>query len=338
LEELTYGDIFVGGKNVTNVAPKDRDIAMVFQDYALYPHMNVKRNLAYSLRLKRVPKTEIEKKIDQTARMLGIEELLQRKPKELSGGQKQRVALGRAIVRDPKAFLMDEPLSNLDAKLRARMRAEISRLHDRLAATTLYVTHDQAEAMTLADRIVALKDGVVQQIATPWEIYARPNNIFVAGFIGSPTMNFLKVELQSNEAGLEFNWNNDRIVLPRTEIKTFERIYKFIGKEIIVGIRPEDIYDTSGEDNTRKGGGIRVKARVVESLGDNSYVYFEGHRETLDRPIVEESIADEYGDLSDLMSAKIASGKTIRRGEEIQLYLNVTKLFFFDPETGEAIY
>ena len=238
LEEITEGDLYIGDRRVNDVAPKDRDIAMVFQNYALYPHMDVYNNMAFGLKLRKFKKEEIKKRVDNAAKILGLEELLDRKPKALSGGQRQRVALGRAIVRDAEVFLMDEPLSNLDAKLRVQMRAEIQKLHARLQTTTVYVTHDQTEAMTMATRLVVMKDGIIQQVGAPKEVYDYPNNIFVGGFIGSPAMNFLNGKIEGNQ----FVMNDIKVEIPEGKLKSL-RDQGYVGKDIVLGIRPEDIHD-----------------------------------------------------------------------------------------------
>jgi len=269
LEEVSEGTIYIDGRPVNDVSPKDRDIAMVFQNYALYPHMSVYENMAFGLKLRRLPRADVEKRVREAAGILAIENLLDRKPKALSGGQRQRVAVGRAIVRKPKVFLFDEPLSNLDAKLRVQMRAEISRLHKQLGATMIYVTHDQTEAMTMADRIVLMKDGHVQQIDTPIEIYRKPTNRFVAGFIGSPSMNFFDGSLaQAN--GLRFQETGGGINVPAPS-KLRKRLSPFVGKPLTLGLRPEHI-------GIRKGGvgSYRTKAKVeiIEPMGNEVYVHF----------------------------------------------------------------
>src|SRR5690606_29050166 len=238
LEDISEGDLYIGEKRVNDVSPKDRDIAMVFQNYALYPHMNVYDNMAFGLKLRKFKKDEIDRRVKDAARILGLEAYLDRKPKALSGGQRQRVALGRAIVRDAKVFLMDEPLSNLDAKLRVQMRAEIQKLHHRLQTTTIYVTHDQTEAMTMATRLVVLKDGLIQQVGAPKEVYDKPNNIFVGGFIGSPAMNFFNGTLEEGSISL----GETKVAVPEGKMKVL-REQGYIGKEVVLGVRPEDIHD-----------------------------------------------------------------------------------------------
>ncbi len=264
LEEVSAGEVYIADRLVTNVRPKDRDIAMVFQNYALYPHMSVYKNLAFGLKQRKVSKTEIDVRVNRVADMLGIQELLRRKPKELSGGQRQRVAMGRAIVRQPQVFLFDEPLSNLDAKLRVQMRAELARLHQRLATTIVYVTHDQIEAMTLADRIVVMNDGVIMQAGNPMEVYEKPANLFVAGFIGSPAMNFMAVRVTDDNDHLLVVGENLRLTIPE---KLHTRFQRTRGRELILGIRPEHIYDYSIKGAFPGGQRLNASIEVVEPIG-----------------------------------------------------------------------
>ena len=271
LEEVTEGEIYIGDRLVNGVAPKDRDIAMVFQNYALYPHFNVYDNMAFGLKLRRTPKAEIERRVMEAAKILKIEDLLKRKPKQLSGGQRQRVALGRAIVRDPKVFLMDEPLSNLDAKLRVQMRTEIAKLHERLKATIIYVTHDQTEAMTMADKIIILKDGIVQQTGKPQEVYDYPANMFVAGFIGSPAMNFLDVTITDR-----LTFKSNVFELGSTDrVKEVIKSNNLVGKEVVIGIRPEDLEDTNFVQNATKDSTINANVEVTEPMGSEIYLYVD---------------------------------------------------------------
>ena len=278
LEETTSGEIYIGDQLINNVAPKDRDIAMVFQSYALYPHMSVYENMAFGLKLRKMPKDDIARRVKEAAVILDIEHLLERKPKALSGGQRQRVALGRAIVREPKVFLMDEPLSNLDAKLRVQMRAEISKLRHRLQTTVVYVTHDQTEAMTMGDRIVVMKDGFIQQVDTPMNLYNHPCNMFVAGFIGSPAMNFLRVTLIEENGQL---WLvNKELRLP-TFVERREALTPYLGKEIIMGIRPESINDDISYLEEHPDWTVNVQVDVVEPLGAENYIHFTINGENL---------------------------------------------------------
>ena len=274
LEEISGGTLKIGDKVMNDVEPKDRDIAMVFQNYALYPHMTVYDNMAFSLKLKKVPKEEIDKAVREAARILDLEKLLDRKPKALSGGQRQRVAMGRAIVRNPKVFLMDEPLSNLDAKLRVQMRIEISKIHQRLGATIIYVTHDQTEAMTLGTRIVVMKDGVVQQVDTPQNLYQKPGNLFVAGFMGSPQMNFLDVLIEEKNGALFARLGDYEIAIPQEKAAALKK-GGYVGKTVILGIRPEDVHDSA--EFVEKAGNTAMDSvvKVYELLGAEVFLYFD---------------------------------------------------------------
>ncbi len=339
LEDITEGEISIGDKTVNDVAPKDRDIAMVFQNYALYPHMSVFDNMAFSLKLRKLPKDEIEQKVKEAAKTLEISELLDRKPKALSGGQRQRVAMGRAIVRNPQAFLMDEPLSNLDAKLRVQMRAELGQLHTQLQTTTLYVTHDQVEAMTMGDRVAVIRKGELQQIDTPREIYLKPKNIFVAGFIGSPSMNFVYANVGVNKSSIQLNFGNDQIEYKGEklgELKTFEN------KEIVMGIRPEAFEDGNYANATEFSESIKVSVSLLEQLGSDSYIHFYKDIKPVQTEAIEEILADEGEDISVLgdntkFIARINPNSTVVEGKEIELKIDPSKLHFFDPETGDAI-
>jgi len=315
LEDATEGEIRIDGQIVNDVPPKDRDIAMVFQNYALYPHMTVYDNMAFGLTLRRFPKAEIQNRVNEAAAILGIEQYLDRKPKVLSGGQRQRVAVGRAIVRKPKVFLFDEPLSNLDAKLRVQMRAEISKLHQRLGATMIYVTHDQTEAMTMADTIVLMKDGVVQQIAKPLEIYDHPRNKFVAGFIGSPAMNFFE-GVVTKRRGLIFKAKGDGIALS-IDKKHTKKLKPYVGKEVILGSRPEHIL----ERGTFKGPGsnVRVEVAVLEPMGNEVYVHFN------------------TGSNEGQYIARVAPSNNLKIGKPLELSIDMSKAQFFDPQTNMVI-
>ena len=339
LEDITEGEIAIGDKTVNEVAPKDRDIAMVFQNYALYPHMSVFDNMAFSLKLRKLPKNEVEKKVKDAAKTLEISELLDRKPKALSGGQRQRVAMGRAIVRNPQAFLMDEPLSNLDAKLRVQMRAELGQLHTQLQTTTLYVTHDQVEAMTMGDRVAVIRKGELQQIDTPREIYSNPKNIFVAGFIGSPSMNFVYTKIKSNKDSIELNFGDNQITY-RDEKK--EKLKSFENKEIVLGIRPEAFEDGHFANQSDYSESIKVKVSLLEQLGSDSYVHFYKDIKPVQTEAIEEILADEGEDITVLgdktkFIARINPNSTVTEGEEIELKINPSKLHFFDPESGDVI-
>ena len=339
LEDITEGEIAIGDKTVNEVAPKDRDIAMVFQNYALYPHMSVYDNMAFSLKLRKLPKDEIEQKVKDAAKTLEISELLERKPKALSGGQRQRVAMGRAIVRNPEAFLMDEPLSNLDAKLRVQMRAELGQLHTQLQTTTLYVTHDQVEAMTMGDRVAVIRKGELQQIDTPREIYSNPKNIFVAGFIGSPSMNFVYAKIKSKDDVIELTFGDNQITY-KDEKK--EKLESFENKEIILGIRPEAFEDGYFANEADYSESIKVKVSLLEQLGSDSYVHFYKDIKPVQTEAIEEILADEGEDITVLgdntkFIARINPNSTVAEGEEIELRINPSKLHFFDPESGDVI-
>jgi len=337
LEDITEGTIEIADKVVNEVAPKDRDIAMVFQNYALYPHMSVYDNMAFSLKLRKLPKDEIDSKVRDAAKTLEIDELLERKPKALSGGQRQRVAMGRAIVRNPQAFLMDEPLSNLDAKLRVQMRAELGQLHSQLQTTTLYVTHDQVEAMTMGDRVAVIRKGVLQQIDTPREIYLYPKNIFVAGFIGSPSMNFVYATVSPSDKSF-------KIKIGDVEIKTStapEALADFKGKEIVLGIRPEAFEDSvyAGKEFTED---FPVEITLLEQLGSDSYIHFYKDIKPVQTEAIEEILADEGEDISVLGTetkfiARINPNATVEEGQKIKLKIDPTKLHYFDPDTGLTI-
>ena len=316
LEEISSGELKIDGRVVNDVEPKDRDIAMVFQNYALYPHMTVFDNMAFGLKLRKVPKDEIKKKVEEAAKILDLEKLLDRKPKALSGGQRQRVAMGRAIVRNPKVFLMDEPLSNLDAKLRVQMRSEIASLHNRLKATIIYVTHDQTEAMTLGTRIVVLKDGVIMQVDSPQKLYNEPNNLFVAGFIGSPQMNFIDAVCKVEGERVTLNFEKTSVVLPPAKAKKLiDGGYN--GKTVVMGIRPEDIGDSQIEIEAHKDAVFETDVTGYELLGSEVLLYF--------------NVAGTA------MTAKVDSRTTARMGDHITLAIDPEKLHCFDKETELTI-
>jgi multiple sugar transport system ATP-binding protein len=339
LEDITEGEISIGEKVVNEVAPKDRDIAMVFQNYALYPHMSVYDNMAFSLKLRKLPKEEIDKKVKDAANTLEISELLDRKPKALSGGQRQRVAMGRAIVRNPEAFLMDEPLSNLDAKLRVQMRAELGQLHTQLETTTLYVTHDQVEAMTMGDRVAVIRKGELQQIDTPREIYLYPKNIFVAGFIGSPAMNFVYADVKISGKKAELSFAGETINCDGESAKKLE---KMDGEQIVLGIRPEAFEDSIYAKDSEYSESIDIKVTLLEQLGSDSYIHFYKDIKPVQTEAIEEILADEGEDISVLgdetkFIARINPNSTVKEGEEIKLSIDSSKLHFFDPSTGNAL-
>lgn len=308
LEEISKGDFLIDGKRMNDISPKDRDIAMVFQNYALYPHMSVFENMAFGLKLRKLPKAEIKSRVDEAARILGLEPYLDRKPKALSGGQRQRVALGRAIVRDAKVFLMDEPLSNLDAKLRVQMRAEIIKLHQRLQTTTIYVTHDQTEAMTMATRLVVMKDGLIQQVGSPKEVYENPVNVFVGGFIGSPAMNFFKGSLTNDS----FKTGDISIKIPESKM-THLREQGYANKEIILGVRPEDFLVDQDSLTQNPESKIKVQIEVAELLGAEIMTY---------------SKLDGQQFIS-----RIDSSYDINAGDLVNMTINMNKVHFFDNET-----
>lgn len=328
LEEITSGELYIDGTLVNNVAPKDRDIAMVFQNYALYPHMTVYDNMAFGLKLRKMPKDQIDQRVKEAARILGIEMYLSRKPKALSGGQRQRVALGRAIVREPKVFLLDEPLSNLDAKLRSQMRTEITKLHNRLATTFIYVTHDQIEAMTMGTRIVVMKDGFMQQVDTPINLYDYPINQFVAGFIGTPQMNFFSGKLTGTKAKVYVEFGKEKVLLPKDKVKLICNLEKYLNtdREIIFGIRPEDVSDEEIAVQDEKNGVIEVKVDVVEALGSETLLYCKIRS---DDDGEEKSIAD---DISNLI-AKVDSRSKTKRDETVKIALDMAHCHLFDKET-----
>ena len=315
LEEISEGELSIGGRLVNDVAPKDRDIAMVFQNYALYPHMTVFENMAFGLKLRKTPKDEIKKRVTEAAKILDIEHLLDRKPKALSGGQRQRVAMGRAIVRNPKVFLMDEPLSNLDAKLRVAMRTEIKKLHNKLQTTFMYVTHDQTEAMTMGTRIVVMKDGVIQQVDTPANLYTKPDNVFVAGFIGSPQMNFVTATLSKENGSVYASFGDNKIMIPNGKVTP--ELEGYIGKEVIVGIRPEDIHDDEAFISSRTEAVCNAYVEVTEMMGAETYLYLE--------------LAGEQ------FTARVNQRSTAKIGDTIKVAFETNKIHIFDKDTEMAI-
>jgi len=315
LEDISKGEISIGDRVVNDVPPKDRDIAMVFQSYALYPHMSVYKNMAFALELRKTPKAEIDRRVREAAKKLDIEQYLDRKPKALSGGQRQRVALGRAMVRNPAVFLLDEPLSNLDAKLRTSMRTELIKLHKQLETTFVYVTHDQTEAMTMGDRIVVMSNAVVQQIDTPQNLYDSPRNVFVAGFIGSPQMNFLDAVLNKDDKGYYLEIGGDRLHIPAEN--TADRLSQYIGSTVKMGVRPEDIYDDEAFLSANRDSIIDTTVEVCELMGSEVYLYLK------------------YGEST--LTARVAPTTTSRRGESIKVGLNMSKIHLFDAGTQAAI-
>ena len=317
LEEISSGELYIGDRLVNDVAPKDRDIAMVFQNYALYPHMTVFKNMAFGLTLRKVPKEEIERKVQEVAKILDIEHLLNRKPKALSGGQRQRVALGRAMVRDPAVFLLDEPLSNLDAKLRAQMRTEITQLHKRLGTTFIYVTHDQTEAMTMGDRIVVMKDGYIQQVDTPQNLYDKPCNLFVAGFIGSPQMNFIDVTMEEEGGRFYLCFSGYKVPVPEDKLDAAE-LRKYVGKPLVLGIRPEEFREGAAYLDNPDYAAVEAKVDIAEMMGAEIYLYLtcSGSK----------------------MTAKVPSSSATRADDVVKLAFNTRKMHLFDKETERVIF
>ena len=316
LEEISGGTLKIGDKVMNDVEPKDRDIAMVFQNYALYPHMTVYDNMAFGLKLRKVPKDQIDKAVREAARILDLDKLLDRKPKALSGGQRQRVAMGRAIVRNPKVFLMDEPLSNLDAKLRVQMRIEISKIHQRLGATIIYVTHDQTEAMTLGTRIVVMKDGVVQQVDTPQHLYEQPGNLFVAGFMGSPQMNFLDAQIAEKGGDLIAKVGEYDIVIPAAKAKVLKD-GGYVGKTVVLGIRPEDIHDSQMFIEASPSVPMTSTVKVYELLGAEVFLYFDVNGTQI--------------------TARVDPGTKAKTGDPVKFDFNMEKTHFFDKDTELVI-
>jgi multiple sugar transport system ATP-binding protein len=346
LEEISEGTIKIGDRVVNNVPSRDRDIAMVFQSYALYPHLSVYDNIAFGLRLKKLPKDEIDKRVQEAARVLGLEEFLKRKPRALSGGQRQRVAMGRAIVRQPQAFLMDEPLSNLDAKLRVQMRAEIARLQSDLGVTTIYVTHDQVEAMTMGDRVAVMRKGELQQVAEPQELYDRPVNLFVGGFIGSPAMNMVEARLERANGTLTAVAGDQRVALGDETLSARPAIRSYEGREVILGIRPEDLEDVALAPDTPENRRIRGKVELVEALGSEIMAHIavnatpavtEDVRE-LRRDAGSEDLPTETAEGGAMLVGRFGARSRVRQGDEVQVAVDTRALHFFDPETSTGIY
>jgi multiple sugar transport system ATP-binding protein len=346
LEEISGGEIRIGDRVVNNLPPRQRDVAMVFQNYALYPHMTVAENIGFALRMRKVPKAEARKRIEETARIIGLVDHLDRKPRQLSGGQRQRVAMGRAIVREPQVFLMDEPLSNLDAKLRVQMRAEISRIQRQLAVTTVYVTHDQVEAMTMGDRVAVLRRGLLQQYDAPQRLYEQPANLFVASFIGSPAMNMLEGSLDRDGDGLVCRIGTATLPLPPEVLAARPALANHLGKPIAVGIRPEAL-DEPGRRDGSDGGRLRGRVQTVEALGPEQLAHIEIEA----RPVLAEDVLEglvdmeEAQDLAEIITdrdratvvARLDASARIRTDDEIELAVDLRRLHFFDLESGDAI-
>jgi multiple sugar transport system ATP-binding protein len=349
LEQVTRGAIRIGDRVVNDVPPKDRDIAMVFQNYALYPHMSVYDNMAFGLKLAHCPKEQIEERVGEAARILGLTDLLGRKPKALSGGQRQRVAMGRAIVRHPQAFLMDEPLSNLDAKLRVQMRAEIARIQHDLGVTTIYVTHDQTEAMTMGDRVAVIRKGMLQQVDTPQTLYERPVNLFVAGFIGSPAMNLLEATLVAHDGSLSVDVGGFQLEVPPEVLADRPALRAFEGRRIVLGIRPEDMEDAALVSDAPAARRITSTVDLRESLGSDVVVHFPVQA----RPAMTDDVRELAADVGhealahaertaeggeSIVVARLNPRTRIQKGEALELVVDTTRLHFFDPDDGSGIY
>ena len=344
LEEISKGTVAIGDRTVNRVPARDRDVAMVFQSYALYPHLSVEDNIGFGLQLRKMPKAEIAERVAKAAATLGLTDHLKRKPRNLSGGQRQRVAMGRAIVREPQAFLMDEPLSNLDAKLRVQMRAEISRLQRDLGVTTVYVTHDQVEAMTLGDRVAVMKKGVLQQVAPPQELYERPGNLFVAGFIGSPAMNLVQGRLEADGDGALLTLGDQRLAVPAGLIAERPRLREMFGRDVAVGIRPEDMDDADLPGESAEGTVLESETELVEALGSELLVHF-----TIGAPpvvtedtkeLARDAGADDIGAAGGRspMIAKFSPRSQTGEGRPVRVRVDTARLYFFDPETGAGIW
>jgi len=349
LEDISSGEVRVGGRVVNDVAPKDRDIAMVFQSYALYPHLSVFENIAFGLRLRKVPRDEVDRRVREAARILDLEELLKRKPRALSGGQRQRVAMGRAIVREPQAFLMDEPLSNLDAKLRVQMRAEIGRIQADLGVTTIYVTHDQTEAMTLGDRVAVMRKGVLQQVATPQELYDDPVNLFVAGFIGSPAMNLVEATIEDGGGdGWWLRMGSRRLRLDDKVTAGRPALASYRGRAVAAGIRPEDMEDAALAGDAPADRRLSVTADLVEAMGSDVFVHFEVDAPPVvteeTRELAEDVDAEQARQLADAtasaranMVARCGPRTAARQGERLEVVVDTARFHFFDLGTGASI-
>jgi multiple sugar transport system ATP-binding protein len=343
LEAITEGLITIGERVVNHVPARDRDIAMVFQSYALYPHLTVYDNIAFGLRLHKMKKDEIDRRVQDAARILGLEQLLKRKPRALSGGQRQRVAMGRAIVRQPQAFLMDEPLSNLDAKLRVQLRAEVSSLVGDLGTTTIYVTHDQVEAMTMGDRVAVMRKGELQQVDSPQQLYDRPVNLFVGGFIGSPAMNMVEATLERSNGTLAASLGSQRIVLGEEKVNAHPGLREYEGRTVILGIRPEDLQDAALAPDTPQDRRLRGRVVLREALGSEIQAHFNIDARPALTDDVRELAADVGEELTDqaphtTMVGRFGAGSGVRQGQEAEVAVDTQALHFFDPDTGAGIY
>ncbi len=351
LETVTSGNVRIDGHVVNDLPPKDRDIAMVFQNYALYPHMNAAKNMGFALKMRGLSKDEVDRRVQEAARILGLSDSLQKKPRTLSGGQRQRVAMGRAIVRNPEAFLMDEPLSNLDAKLRVEMRAEISRLQRDLGVTTIYVTHDQTEAMTMGDRVAVMRNGYLQQVAVPKELYDRPRNLFVAEFIGSPAMNVVIAEVERADGDIWVSFGPNRLRLDPATLEKRPGLSAYDGRRVVLGIRPEDMEDAAVLHETHPDRRLSVVCDIREDMGSEVYVHFNVTAEAVTtKEVIEAAVVEDAEDAEARMAAARARGEGVtfvgrlerttgaRERESLELEVDVTRLHFFDPESGLGIY
>jgi multiple sugar transport system ATP-binding protein len=348
LEEISEGVLKIGERVVNHVPSRDRDIAMVFQSYALYPHLSVYENIAFGLRLRKLPKSEIDERVSKAARLLGLEEYLKRKPRALSGGQRQRVAMGRAIVREPAAFLMDEPLSNLDAKLRVQTRAEIAKLQEDLGVTTIYVTHDQVEAMTMGDRVAVMRKGELQQVADPQTLYDRPVNLFVGGFIGSPAMNMLDATIEQANGDLRANLGKQSITLGAETLTQRPGLRGYVGKRVVLGIRPEDLEDAALEPGAHDGHVLRGRLELREALGSEIMAHFAieaAHAETDETRELAEDVGAAEGtpqigvaENEAVVVGRFGARSRVREGDDVQAVVDTRALHFFDPGTGNGIY
>jgi multiple sugar transport system ATP-binding protein len=347
LEDITYGKIRIGERVVNELAPKERDIAMVFQNYALYPHLSVFENMAFSLRLRRYKKDDVQERVEGTAKTLALYELLTRRPGQLSGGQRQRVAMGRAIVRKPEAFLMDEPLSNLDAKLRVQMRAEISRLQRDVDVTTIYVTHDQVEAMTMGDRVAVMRLGVLQQVDTPSKLYRRPNNLFVAGFIGSPAMNLVEAMLEESDGRMFVSFGGHRLALDERALKLRPALRGYTGRPVILGIRPEDMEDASLRPGSPEDQRLKTAVELREDMGSEVFVHFMVDCPPVVTEDTKELAADRGLDIEELETidadrsafvARFDANTSAEVEDNVEVLVDTRALYFFDPDTGASVY
>jgi multiple sugar transport system ATP-binding protein len=351
LETITSGNVRIDGHVVNDLPPKDRDIAMVFQNYALYPHMNAAKNMGFALKMRGLPKDQIDSRVREAARILGLSDSLQKKPRTLSGGQRQRVAMGRAIVRNPQAFLMDEPLSNLDAKLRVEMRAEIARIQRDLGVTTIYVTHDQTEAITMGDRVAVMRNGYLQQVAAPKELYDRPRNLFVAEFIGSPAMNVAVAEVERADGEIWVSFGPNRLRLEPATLEKHPGLSAYAGRRVVLGIRPEDMEDAAVLHETHPDRRVSVLCDIREDMGSEVYVHFNVAAEPVTTAeVIEALVVEDAEDEEARMAAERARGAGVtfvarlerttdaREGKSLEIEVDVTHLHFFDPETGLGVY